>query len=583
MVAFGFRHKLLLSKLLIVAGTTAATLYILRQSIDESYQRILQDQSKSQLETFATKREARLEMVQTICRNVLSKSVRLVAAMNEGDEPNLYDVARGELRLVLEDPTRPASFHRFLDATGRYLAPPAGQAGILPPATESLLRQQLEATQKAMFEGEAQQAGYIAIETDGSAPKLHELILTRIVDRGEEQTVGALVLGFPVDYLQESGKDRTKWGLWLNECLYSETIETGAQKGIAARVREGLRRSTRLGGESKSSLGGASHMISYNLVNPKSGFPPVYYVCLLSMAEADQLERSLSEQILALAILAMVAGLILALLLSHGLSRPIRALVKGTTEIQQGNYSVKVPVRSRDELGRLSVSFNDMAAGLALKEKYRHFLNVMADPKVAEELVKGRLMLGGELRHVSVLFCDIRGFTALTEGMEPNQVVDLLNAHMTALARVVHEHRGVVDKFVGDLIMAVFGAPKSYENDALDAARCAIRMIEERENLNQSSRHIVRVGIGIASGKVVAGCMGSSNRQNYTVLGDRVNLASRLCSQAKPMEVIIDESTRGLLDGQARTETLPALKLKGFSVDVQAYRLMKLSKEAVPA
>jgi len=230
-------------------------------------------------------------------------------------------------------------------------------------------------------------------------------------------------------------------------------------------------------------------------------------------------------------------------------------------------------VRSKDEVGQLTKSFNEMTAELALKEKYRAVLDMVADKDVAHQMVHGAMALGGEKREISVLFCDIRGFTAHTQGMDPAEVIKMLNEHMTALTKVVYEHNGVVDKFVGDLVMAIFGAPKSYGNDAYNATRCAVRMIEERMKLNETSQHKITVGIGIATGEAVAGCMGSADRLNYTVLGARVNLGARLCSQAGVMEVVIDGATKEKVGEPLEVEKLPDLMLKGFSQPVKAYKV----------
>jgi class 3 adenylate cyclase len=257
--------------------------------------------------------------------------------------------------------------------------------------------------------------------------------------------------------------------------------------------------------------------------------------------------------------------------------------VAGTEAVRAGNLNVKVPVRSRDEMGELAGSFNEMAEGLAQKELYRTVLNMVADEKVAHALVNGQLALGGELREISVLFCDIRGFSALTQNMPPQEVIEMLNEHMTALTRIVKEHNGVLDKFVGDLLMAIFGAPVSHAEDTLNAGRCALRLIQERKRLNETSRHQLQIGIGIATGNVVAGCMGSADRLNYTVLGERVNLASRLCKQAGPSQVIIDQTTREKLGDAATSAPLPAFNVKGFSENITAYELTEIHSWQEPA
>ena len=154
----------------------------------------------------------------------------------------------------------------------------------------------------------------------------------------------------------------------------------------------------------------------------------------------------------------------------------------------------------------------------------------------------------------------------------------MLNDHMTTMTRVVRDNLGVVDKFVGDEIMAVFGALRSEGNDAANAARCAVQMIEERQKRNAELDYPIHIGIGIATGEVVAGCMGSADRLNYTVLGSRVNLAARLCGQAGKMESVIDDETRKKMGNAADSELLDDMELKGFSGVISAYRLNSIKQ-----
>jgi class 3 adenylate cyclase len=319
------------------------------------------------------------------------------------------------------------------------------------------------------------------------------------------------------------------------------------------------------------------HLLFFKVLNPESIFPPAAQVCLYSMHEAVDEQAASRQQILGFGSLALLMGIGCILYISKGFSKPIEQLVEGTRRVQEGDFSVKVNVRSRDELGALADSFNSMTAELALKERYKTVLAQVTDKEVAEQLISGQMSLGGEVKQVSVLFCDIRGFTALTENMPPAEVITMLNEHMTAMNRLVYKHYGVVDKFVGDLIMAVFGAPKSYGNDAVHAVRCALKMIEERKRLNEKSKYSFEIGIGVATGEVVAGCMGSEDRLNYTVLGERVNLASRLCSKAGSTELLIDETTYNLLPEGVVAESTEPLPLKGFSTLVPAYHLIEMN------
>jgi adenylate cyclase len=130
-----------------------------------------------------------------------------------------------------------------------------------------------------------------------------------------------------------------------------------------------------------------------------------------------------------------------------------------------------------------------------------------------------------------------------------------------------------VDKFVGDEIMVVFGAPIRYENDAQDAVSCAVEMIEARIALNESGRHRLSVGIGIATGPGLAGRMGSQDRQNYTVLGERVNLAARFCGRAKAMEILIDDATRFQLKSEFSVKSIGKIELKGFSRPIETFQV----------
>jgi class 3 adenylate cyclase len=346
---------------------------------------------------------------------------------------------------------------------------------------------------------------------------------------------------------------------------------------IAELVSEQIRRRANDSSEFDADIQGTAYRVFYQLLNSESAFAPAYQVCLFSLEEARRELSALRWKILGASAVALVSALLLSLLLAHGLAVPIRELVSGTGEIQRGNFEVKVPVRSRDELGQLAKSFNDMAEGLAQKERYRTVLNLVADEKIAQQLMSGSIKLGGEVRDVSVLFCDIRGFTAITENMPPAEVIEMLNEHMTALTQVVKTHNGVLDKFVGDLLMAVFGAPFSHGNDAFDAARCALQLVETREKLNLTSRHNLQVGIGVSSGEVVAGCMGSIDRLNYTVVGQRVNLASRLCSHAAGGEILIDQTTLERLGASAITAPAALLQLKGFCDPVPAHKLLSIN------
>ena len=169
------------------------------------------------------------------------------------------------------------------------------------------------------------------------------------------------------------------------------------------------------------------------------------------------------ERIRRVEVIAAAAALLLALLLGAVLSKqltaPIRTLVGATERVGRGDYDFRVEVPHRDELGTLAAAFNEMIEGLLLKQRYRSLLDLVVSPDVAAELLKGDLRLGGETRQVTTMFADVRGFTTLTEHLPPEQVIGMLNEWLEVAATVIAEEGGIVDKYVGDGVMAVLGAP----------------------------------------------------------------------------------------------------------------------------
>lgn len=298
----------------------------------------------------------------------------------------------------------------------------------------------------------------------------------------------------------------------------------------------------------------------------------------------DRIRRALALGALGALALALLVGALAA----RGLARPIATLVAATGRVARGEYDTRVPESSRDEVGQLARAFNAMTAGLALKEQYRGVLDKVVSREVAEELLRGELSLGGENREVTVLFADIRGFTQLTEGMAPQAVIGLLNEIMARLSNAVDAAGGVVDKFVGDEIMAVFGAPLVQDDHATRAAGAALAMQEAMTALSAKradrGEAAVSLGVGLHTGEAVAGNMGSPSRLNYTVVGESVNLASRLCAAAAPGEILISGATRERIDESAfRTRACGVRSFKGFSRAVDIFELVPDSRRSLDA
>jgi adenylate cyclase len=199
-------------------------------------------------------------------------------------------------------------------------------------------------------------------------------------------------------------------------------------------------------------------------------------------------------------------------------------------------------------------------------------------PQVARELIdradSGRLELGGELREVTILFGDIRGFTPLSTRLAPHDLVSLLNRHFDVLISRIMENGGIVNKFAGDAVMALWNAPEDQPDHALLACRAAMQAQEDLAALNVTGPE-VRWGFGINTGTVIAGNVGSGRRQEYTVIGDPVNRAARLCGIAPAGEVWIGSPTFDHVKGLIETEPLPPQNIKGIDEPVHPHKLVR--------
>ncbi len=248
--------------------------------------------------------------------------------------------------------------------------------------------------------------------------------------------------------------------------------------------------------------------------------------------------------------IVLVLASIGIILMARGLSKPIELLVKTAQRIELGDYTRGVEIKRADEIGVLAHTFNSMVGGLAERDRVQSLLGKVVSREIADELLSKRIELGGEEREITVLFSDIRNFTGLCETMSPSDMLMLLNRYLTCMSHAIEAQSGVIDKYIGDAIMALFGAPIAQPESPVNAVQSALAMVEELAQLNQvlaaEGSATLAIGIGINTGVVVAGNMGSRHRLNYTVIGDGVNLASRLESLTKKygVSIIVSESTR---------------------------------------
>lgn len=272
--------------------------------------------------------------------------------------------------------------------------------------------------------------------------------------------------------------------------------------------------------------------------------------------------------------LAGVAAALVSARVSRGISRPVESLVEAARRVEAGDYSAGVEVSGRDEMARLGQAFNEMTEGL---RKRRDIMEKTLSPDVAEELMRN-VELGGERLDATILFMDVRGFTTATEGVDPADVVPMINDMMDRLAGAVEMHGGNVNKYLGDGLMAMFGAPKPVEGHALRAALAGLemqkRMAEWNAGRAAQGLPALQVGVGINTGTVLGGRVGSRTRLEYTLIGEEVNLASRICGKAAPGQVLITRATSRGFDGQVKLRELEPVVVKGLSYPIAIYEVL---------
>lgn len=292
--------------------------------------------------------------------------------------------------------------------------------------------------------------------------------------------------------------------------------------------------------------------------------------------------NAIQAVLLLIAIGGLAFGILGAIIVSNFLTNPIKSLVQGTDEVARGNYDYTVNINSRDEIGDLTRSFNHMARSLKEKEQIKDAFRRYVSHQVAEEIFKnpGKYIetLKGARRKVTVLFADIRSFTPLAERLPAEEVVFLLNEALTSMTNVIFKYEGTIDKFIGDCIMAVFGAPIAHPDDTNRAIYAAVDIQKTIEVLNQhlagSGKETIRIGIGINTGEAVVGNIGAKERLDYTVIGDSVNLASRLQEVASGGEIIVSENVFAEAQVPYKYSEPMLIKVKGKEAPVKIYKIM---------
>ncbi len=307
---------------------------------------------------------------------------------------------------------------------------------------------------------------------------------------------------------------------------------------------------------------------------------PFAVIAELSEDTAYAVVAQMMQRILIVGGLGFAAASLGALIFSRRLTRPILKIGRVADAVGDGDFSQRVDgVRSRDEIGDLAGRINVMAGQLGERLELMKFVSHETVSAIQKQDGAG-MRRGGERREVTMLFSDIRGYTAFSETVTPEEVIEVLNRYFEVQAAIVERYGGDIDKFVGDELMAMFVGEDKEDR----AVRCGVEIKEAlAASFGADSGRELAVGIGIASGDVVLGAMGARERMDYTVLGSTVNLAARLCSKAGPWQVLVDRETSDLVDVGIELKDLPPVMLKGYADPVPVYLAQSEARQPASA
>lgn len=285
--------------------------------------------------------------------------------------------------------------------------------------------------------------------------------------------------------------------------------------------------------------------------------------------------------------------LFLSFLILRKYARNLKAVLSLQVEVLQkislGNYDSPAPVVTNDEFGLIAAKTNEMIKGLKERDLCRLSFGRYLTPEVSQKILNGEISLGGELKDVTILFCDLRGYTTFAEGRDPEEVVAFLNEYFTQMEQAIRAHQGIVLQYIGDEIEAVFGAPLDLPGHPEKAVLAALEMRERLEALNRqrdaAGQGRVAHGIGIHTGMVFAGSVGSRERLTYAMVGDPVNTASRIQTLNKELgtDILISKTTKDRLSaGRFSLVSQGTTSLRGKSETIEIYAVLEAVPEGAP-
>lgn len=383
----------------------------------------------------------------------------------------------------------------------------------------------------------------------------------------------------------------------LGTVIYNETGKIIASSGMTPSndILTLYRKAKKLG-KSNYSLEWLSSNSDGKNINVVSFLVPITFQELIighgqvtfSKSSLSQATTQTIQAITAVTFFMIILGIIVAIYLGKRLTRPIDDLMSVSKAIKSGNYDLQIHDNRNDEIGYLMNSFNHMATGLLEKSQVENAFSRFVSPNVAKQIMQNldKVQLGGKHVNATAVFADIVGFTSISEKLPPADVANLLNEYFSYISTVTRLYHGTIDKFMGDCAMMIFGAPEEDKDHKVNAIACAI-MIQRLVAVLNKERIIdgqvpIHFRIGINSGVMLAGNMGSNERMQYTVVGDTVNLASRLHTVAKKDQIVVTDSL--VKDPDVQWQVIAhrhkSIELRGISKPVTTYIVTDLKYES---
>jgi adenylate cyclase len=337
----------------------------------------------------------------------------------------------------------------------------------------------------------------------------------------------------------------------------------------------------------------AQGQLRYQLPKKKDFVIAAYVRCLFDLvviSEAPErviLEpaKMMQREVYYIAGIVVSLGFLAVFIFSLTLTKPIERLVAIAGEVARGNFNVSATrgIKSKDEVEMLAWAFDGMTEGLRERDKVKNLFNKFHGSSVTENLLQsGEVSLGGMKKKVCVFFSDIRGFTSFSETRTPEAVVSMLNEYFTVMVKIINDNGGVVDKFIGDAIMAVWGTPQTTGDDPFNAVKACLEMRVGLLQLNERriarGEEPIKIGMGLHYGDTISGTVGSEDRMEFTVIGDTVNMASRIESSTKAFgtDLLLSEDLAKNVEGRVILEEAGSAEVKGKTEPLKFYKVRGL-------